>query len=83
MRSYKDQRRVACAFNHNHVMPLLRYQWHLAICQDKKRHEAMGLPVYYCKFHALHIFLKEEDLEAHEKVCPENPINKVKKSKNV
>ena len=76
MISNEDKRRVCCAFNSNHKMPVQRYPWHLARCPDHKFRIQSGLPIYKCPHHNLHIFLSNTALEHHLVICEQktNPV---------
>ena len=76
MISHQDKRRVVCAFNSNHKMPVPRYVWHLARCPDRLNRIKQGLPIYKCRYHILHIFLNKQSCVDHEKYCDSKPKEK-------
>ena len=83
MKKSTDKRMVRCIFNHNHVMPLMRYQWHLAKCQDRIERESKGLKTYVCKFHSMHMFLSRQDLDKHEPECAKRREEAAKKTEKL
>lgn len=77
MRSYNDPY-VHCPFDRAHFTPSTRLPFHIAKCPAKKKREADGLPIYYCQYHHLHIYLDEKELRQHELDCPNNLLPKKK-----
>lgn len=65
MRRFEDPY-VSCPFEKSHNMPKQRLQWHLVKCPARLARVASGLPIYYCKFHAMHVFFNQAEVEYHE-----------------
>jgi len=53
-----------CPFNGYHKQfDYRKHQFHIARCKDRR-----GKTVYTCEFYPQHIYIRVEDLIAHEKV---------------
>jgi hypothetical protein len=75
MRRYDDPI-VTCIFDKSHRMPEPRLQWHYIKCQAREDYlDIEGNEVFNCQFYHLHMFLSQTEVEAHQKVCPKNPLN--------
>ena len=72
----KENKFVVCPFDPNHTCLITKLPWHLAKCKAKKKREALGLPIYHCKWDHWHVFLDKESFSGHEESCPKNPKNR-------
>ena len=68
MRTHQDPF-VNCPYDKAHKMPAKRLIWHFAKCKAKQERFDLGLPDFHCKFNCNHIFLSQEELQAHELDC--------------
>ncbi len=64
-----DDKKIRCPFDRQHVMPLLRFQYHNHSCETKFKNLNPGTLVLHCPNNYRHIFFDKAKLEAHLPSC--------------
>ncbi|CDW83050.1 UNKNOWN [Stylonychia lemnae] len=72
MRRYDDPK-IICPFDKSHIMPSIRFTWHMKKCKDQYLVKNPTSTVWHCKYHYLHIYFDENVLKQHYTECEHHP----------
>lgn len=80
--NHYDDIKVRCPFEREHILPMLRVQYHCVKCEQKYLNANPGKKVYHCKYNYMHIFLDEEKLKSHQSalVCKKDQFGQTLES---
>lgn len=78
MHCYTDAK-YHCPFYPEHIIPLNSVNYHCNKCEVKYLTEKPGRQVFHCKHNYMHIFLKQEQWQAHQSsaVCKKDVTTQV------